>query len=187
MSPYVWAIQTDAQTDLFSYIYSPSFQIIFQCYLVNNSKILIFQTLAISFISTTCNSAPTISRIIYKFMNSILPVHYIALPKFPVLFLIYPHQTNKQHPIIYPHQTTECFWISINEIKLFPTLALHHYCILYIPLSENLMLFSIRLQFHLGPGPNLFYTSKEPSCMLTSVLFKLINCIFEEYKLKKER
>lgn len=175
MSPYVWAIQTDAQTDLFSYICSPSFQIIFQCYLVNNSKILIFQTLAISFISTTCNSAPTISRIIYKFMNSILPFHYIALPKFPVLFLIYPHQT------------TECFWISINGIKLFPILALHHYCILYIPLSENLMLFSIRLQFHLGPGPNLFYTSKVPSWMLTSVLFKLINCIFEEYKLKKER
>lgn len=48
------------------------------------------------------------------------------------------------------------------------------------------MLFSIRLQFHLGPVPNLFYTSKVPSCMLTSVLFKLMNCIFEEYKLKKE-
>lgn len=51
------------------------------------------------------------------------------------------------------------------------------------------MLFSIRLQFHLGSGPNLFHTLTYSYSILhireTSVLFKLIKYIFEEYEFKK--
>jgi len=62
-------------------------------------------------------------------------------------------------------------------MELFSTLTLCSYYIVYISVSENLILFSIRLQFHLGPGPNLSYTPTSYGILYvteTSVLFKLI-------------
>ena len=62
-------------------------------------------------------------------------------------------------------------------MELSSTLVLCSYYILYISVSENLILFSIRLQFHLGPGPNLSYTPASYSILFiteTSLLLKLI-------------
>ena len=48
------------------------------------------------------------------------------------------------------------------------------------------MLFSIRLQFHLGPGPKFtLYHNSALQYLVYYRNFKLKKCIFEEYELKK--
>ena len=56
-------------------------------------------------------------------------------------------------------------------MELSSTLVLCSYYILYISVSENLILFSIRLQFHLGPGPNLSYTPTSYSILYKNFSF----------------
>lgn len=74
-------------------------------------------------------------------------------------------------------------------MELFSTLALCSYYIVYIFVSENLILFSIRLEFHLGPGSNLSYIPTSYSILYateTSVLFKLDNASLRKHEFKKD-